>query len=104
VGADAQGAARVGPGDRTSARAHRVHVHHGQFDRYARNHRLRGRLGLPPDYRGHVRARTAHVEGQEVVVTALLPDVSRANDAASRPGKNAARGVGDGVVYRHHPA
>ena len=38
------------------------------------------------------------------VVAAERPDVGRAHDATGRTGEHAASGVGDGVVYRHHPA
>ena len=51
VGADAQGAAGVGPGDRAAAGAHGVHVDHGQLYGDARDDRLRGRLGLALDDR-----------------------------------------------------
>src|SRR5215203_654651 len=81
-----------------------MHIHHGQLYGHAGYHRLRGRLGRPLDDGCHVRRSTAHVEGQEVVVAALLPNVSGAYYAPGGSGDDASGRVGDGVFYRHHPA
>ena len=102
--ADAQRAARIGPGDRAAARADRVDVDHRQLDRHAGHDRLRRRARLAADHRRDVGARAAHVEGQHVLVAAGPRDVRRADDAAGRAGEHAAGRLARGRLDVEHAA
>ena len=104
VGADAQRAAGIGPCYRAAARADGVDVDHGEFYGNACDHRLRGRLGFAGQDRGDIRARTAHVEGKEVLETAEGAHVGRADDASRRAREDTASGVGYGVVHASYAA
>ena len=100
--ADAQRAARVGPGDRAAAGADGVDVDHRQLDRDAGDHRLGRRARLAAEHGRDVRARPAHVEGQHVLVAARPRDVRGADHAAGRAGEHAAgRLLGGGADVEH---
>src|SRR5215211_5956470 len=104
VGTDTQRAAGVGPGYRAAARADRMDVDHGEFYGDSCDHRLRGGLGFAGQDRGGVRARTAHVEGKEVRVTAEGSHIGRADYASRGTREDTASGVGDGIFHAGYSA
>ncbi len=82
---DPQGTPGVHPCHRPAAGAHRVHVHRGQRDRYAGQHRLGGDLRTSPQHRRDIGGRSAHVEGKQIGHARQPRDVGGTDHSAGRP-------------------
>ena len=103
-GADDQGAAGVDPGDRSAARADRVHVERGHPDRVTADRPPRRRLGLTAAHQAYVGGGAAHVEGDGVGVAVGGRRVGRSPDAARGPRQQERDGPIRRVEHRHQPA
>ncbi len=104
LGADAQGPARVGPGDAAAAGRDRGDVEHRQVQRVAGDDGLAGAGRGPVADQGDVARGAAHVEGQRQRGALARRQPGGADDAAGRPAEDGPGGVLGGGLDRQHAA